>query len=107
MSTIIAFSYHHFVNFRWTKENGYGRFAKCVSVKHVSTLYSDVTNLTTLTKNNNLQLFEWRSGSGVRGRPHDPALRSLPVRFSNRRHILPRISHIASNDDLSLFEMIL
>ena len=42
----------------------------------------------------------------MRGRPYDPALRSLPVRFSNRRHILPRISNIASNNDLSLFEMI-
>ena len=48
-SILIAFSYHHFVNFRWTSENGYGRFAKCVSVKHISTLYSDVMNKT-LTK---------------------------------------------------------
>ena len=41
----------------------------------------------------------------MRGRPYDPTLRSLFVRFSNRRHILPRISHIASNDDLSSFQI--
>ena len=70
-------------------------------------MYSDVMNLATLTIKKNLQLLEWGSGSGMRGRPYDPALRSLSVRFSNRRHILPRISHIAGNDDLSLFEMIL
>ena len=43
----------------------------------------------------------------MRRRPYDPALRSLSVRFFNRRHILPRISRIAGNDDLFLFEMIL